>query len=233
LTVEAREVAQFEISPAAMREQLELLVQDPVFRSSKRSVQFLRFVVGQTLEGSADQIKERTIGVEVFGRNPSYDTSLDRVVRTAAIELRKRLAVYYGDERHRSELHISLVPGSHIPRFTYPAQLGFGVVEPEVSHPPPGLPFVVTQAAEDHGLAVPTPSRKRRNLYAIGAVAIAVLLASAAYSWLHRPTAQDLFWKPVLETPGFVLLAAGDVPDGPPTPSMAVGEQGMPLPIVH
>jgi hypothetical protein len=45
------------------------------------------------LDGQADQIKERTIGVEVFGRKPSYDTNEDHVVRTAAGELRKRLAI--------------------------------------------------------------------------------------------------------------------------------------------
>src|ERR1700742_2789235 len=111
-----------ELSAEAFSEQLELLVQDQAFRSSKRSVAFLRYVVEQTLNGSADQIKERTIGVEVFGREPSYDTNLDHVVRTAAIELRKRLAIYYGDERHRSELRMSLVPGSSIPRFTLPSQ---------------------------------------------------------------------------------------------------------------
>jgi hypothetical protein len=57
--------------------------------------------VEETLEGASDQIKERTMGVEVFGRHPSYDTNVDYIVRTAAIELRKRLAIYYGDERHR------------------------------------------------------------------------------------------------------------------------------------
>src|SRR5580698_7894478 len=111
-----------ELSEEAIREQLDLLVQDHAFRSSKRSVQFLTYVVEQTLKGSADQIKERTIGVEVFGREPSYDTNVDHVVRTAAIELRKRLAIYYGDERHRSELRMSLVPGSYIPRFTHASQ---------------------------------------------------------------------------------------------------------------
>jgi hypothetical protein len=235
LTAEAQELSHSEISPAAVREQLELLVQDPVFRSSKRSVQFLRYVVGQTLEGWADQIKERTIGVEVFGRNPSYDTNLDHVVRTAAIELRKRLAVYYGDERHRSELHISLVPGSYIPRFIYPAQSGLGVVEPEAVPAPAGLPFVVTPTVEDHArVELATSHRRKRNLFAIWVVAaIVVLVSVAGYSWLHRPSAQDLFWKPVLESPGFVLLAAGDVPNGPPTPSTNAGEQGVPLPIVH
>src|ERR1017187_9914971 len=81
-----------------IRAQLDLLVRDDVFRASRRSVAFLRYVVEQTLNGSASQIKERTIGVEVFGREPTYDTNLDHIVRTAATELRKRLAIYYGDE---------------------------------------------------------------------------------------------------------------------------------------
>ena len=76
---------------------------DEVFRSSKRSIAFLKYVVNEALNGSADQIKERTVGSEVFGRSSSYDTNLDHVVRTAATELRKRLAIYYGDEKHRSD----------------------------------------------------------------------------------------------------------------------------------
>ena len=111
-----------ELTAEMIRAQLELLVRDEVFRSSKRSVAFLKYVVEQTLNGSADQIKERTIGVEVFGRDPSYDTNLDHIVRTAATELRKRLASYYVDEKHRSELRMELVPGSYIPRFTLPGQ---------------------------------------------------------------------------------------------------------------
>ena len=111
------------LSPEMIRAQLDLLVRDEVFRSSRRSVAFLRYVVEQTLSGSASQIKERTIGVEVFGREPSYDTNVDHIVRTAATELRKRLAIYYGDEKHRSELRVGLSPGSYIPHFGL-AQVG-------------------------------------------------------------------------------------------------------------
>ena len=232
LTAETPEVSKTEISATAIREQLEVLVQDPAFRSSKRSVQFLRYVVLQTLEGSADQIKERTIGVEVFGRSPSYDTNVDHVVRTAAIELRKRLAIYYGDERHRSELRMSLVPGSYIPHFALPSQNGASVAEGEGVHRPVFVPAEVVWPVVDAGPALhAAPSHHRRNLTAFGAVACLVALGSVlGYEWLHRASAQDLFWKPVLETQGPVLLAAGDVPDGPPTPSTAVGGQGIPLP---
>jgi hypothetical protein len=111
-SIQNLEKSDLDIRPEAIREQLELLVKDPAFRTSRRSVQFLSYVVEQTLQGAAEQIKERTIGVEVFGREPSYDTATDHVVRTAAVELRKRLAVYYNDERHRSELRMSFVSGS-------------------------------------------------------------------------------------------------------------------------
>jgi hypothetical protein len=128
--IEVEDGPKVEISAGQIREQLDLLVRDHAFRSSKRSVAFLRYVVEQTINGSADQIKERTIGVEVFEREPSYDTNLDHVVRMAATELRKRLAIYYGEEKHRSELRIGLTPGSYIPRFTLPAY-----VHPRVANP--------------------------------------------------------------------------------------------------
>ncbi len=104
-----------DLNAEMIRAQLELLTHDEIFRASRRSISFLTYVVEETLKGAGEQIKERTIGIEVFGRSSSYDTNLDHVVRTAATELRKRLAIYYGDEKHRSELRISLQPGSYIP----------------------------------------------------------------------------------------------------------------------
>ena len=207
-----------------IRAQLDLLVRDEVFRTSKRSVAFLRYVVEQTLNGSASQIKERTIGVEVFGREPSYDTNLDHIVRTAATELRKRLAIYYGDEKHRSELRMGLIPGSYIPRFGMPPQAGNGhatLSEPLASplksdHLEFSPELQLDPVAAGHRFA-----RRRTSpgwLYAVCAVAL-IAGCVLGYGWLHRPTAQDLFWKPVLDTPGPVLVAIGDVPNGPPTPA--------------
>src|ERR1700735_2442436 len=129
--VDTQEAAS-DLTPEQILAQVESMAHDDVFRSSKRSVAFLRYVVTAALNGSADQIKERTIGIEVFGRSSSYDTSLDHIVRTAATELRKRLAIYYGDEKHRAELRIGLIPGSYIPRFTLPQPTSNGVIEPAV-----------------------------------------------------------------------------------------------------
>src|SRR5271154_637748 len=130
--IDVEEGAGVELTAEMIRAQLDLMVRDEVFRSSKRSIAFLRYVVEQTLSGSADQIKERTIGVEVFSRHPSYDTNLDHIVRTAATELRKRLATYYVDEKHRSELRVGLTPGSYIPKFTLPGQARHAPLESEI-----------------------------------------------------------------------------------------------------
>lgn len=230
-TVEAQERLGTEITPDAVREQLELVVRDSAFRSSKRSVEFLRFAVAKTLEGAADEIKERTIGIEVFGRDPAYDTNIDHVVRTAAIELRKRLSIYYGQEWHRSELRISMVPGSYIPRFTMPERgdapppeketLPFGTVEP------------ATGSVAEQAHVTPAVRRSHGWLKAAMLAVVLALVSGAVYFGSHRPTAQDLFWKPLLDMPGPVLIAAGDVPDGPPSPGDPAGSSGDLMPVLH
>src|SRR5580700_9971151 len=111
----------------AVREQLRRLVAHPLFTNSKRYPVLLTFTVEQTLLGNASELKERTIGIEAFGREPVYDVNLDPVVRTAAAEVRKRLSQYYYNPDHAGELVIELPIGSYVPTFREPAasQMGF------------------------------------------------------------------------------------------------------------
>ncbi|MGA2754250.1 MAG: hypothetical protein ABSE53_10805 [Terracidiphilus sp.] len=229
-----------ELTAEMIRAQLDLLIRDEVFRSSKRSVAFLKYVVEMTLNGSADQIKERTIGVEVFGRDPSYDTNLDHIVRTAATELRKRLATYYVDEKHRSELRMGLIPGSYIPRFTLPGQARHGALETEIEA---GAPDTGLDTHAAHFQIGPVPGTVGRNWlkipapwwdrWYVGASAAVVVAAAvfAGYAGLHRANPEDLFWKPVLDTPGPVLVAVGDHPNGPPTIPAVDGSENAETPV--
>jgi hypothetical protein len=230
-----------ELTAEMIRAQLDLLVRDDAFRSSKRSVAFLKFVVEQTLNGSADQIKERTIGIEVFGRDPSYDTNLDHIVRTAASELRKRLASYYVDEKHRSELRMDLVPGSYIPRFSLPGQgnhaPGDTATEAESAFgsPQSHSAHIGIGPVTLHGKSTATKelAYRRTNWYLAAVLAaVAVIAALVGYGWLIKSNPQDLFWKPVLDTPGPVLVVVGNHPNGPPTPSQADENESSPTPIL-
>ena len=102
--------------------QLERILANPLFKNSKRYPNLLRYVVEQTLDGHPGELKERTLGIEVFGRDPDYDTNLDPVVRTTAAEIRKRLAQYYQEPNHETELRIDLPLGSYAARFQAPLE---------------------------------------------------------------------------------------------------------------
>ena len=222
-----------ELTAEMVRAQLDLLIHDEVFRSSKRSVAFLKYVVEKTLNGTAEQIKERLIGVEVFGRDPTYDTNLDHIVRTAATELRKRLATYYVDEKHRGELRVGLLPGSYIPRFALPSQ-NLALVEPVAKLLPSEgnsaqIRIGPVPLTGRDGEAKPVPHIKRWPWVA-GAVGFCVL-ALLVYAELRPSSPQDLFWKPVVDTPGSVLLVVGDHPNGPPTLPLASNSEGSPTPV--
>src|SRR5271169_2159096 len=108
-------------SAVLVREQLRRLVAHPLFTNSKRYPVLLTYTVEQTLLGHASELKERTIGVEAFGREPSYDVNLDPIVRTTAAEVRKRLIQYYYNTDHAGELIIELPVGSYEPSFRDPA----------------------------------------------------------------------------------------------------------------
>jgi hypothetical protein len=118
----------------AIRRQLDKLVSNRLFGSSKRYPQFLRYVVEESLQGRAENLKERTLGIQVFARQPDYDTNLDHIVRSTASEVRKRLRLYYHEAGHESEVFIDLRPGTYVPVFRRPEE-----TEPTIS-PEPILP---------------------------------------------------------------------------------------------
>src|SRR5438067_10314283 len=120
-TPESPQVPYREPERAAIRQQLERLLANPLFKNSKRYPNLLRYVVEHTLEGNPGELKERNLGVEVFGREPNYDTNADPIVRATAGEIRKRIAQYYHEHGHESEIRIDLSPGSYVPEFEIPA----------------------------------------------------------------------------------------------------------------
>jgi hypothetical protein len=78
----------------------------------------LRYIVDESLAQDGEGgIKERTLGIEVFGRRPDYDNNSDPIVRVTATELRKKLAQYYYEDGHSNEIRIELPTGQYLPKF--------------------------------------------------------------------------------------------------------------------
>ena len=125
----------------AIHEQLERLLSNSHFSQSRRFPSFLRFVIDQTLLGQTDLLKERTLGIEIFGREADYDTASDPIVRVTATEIRKRIAQYYQEPGHEAELRLSLPAGSYVPQFHWPPQARESAVLQTAPAPPPTRSF--------------------------------------------------------------------------------------------
>jgi hypothetical protein len=187
----------------AIVEQLDRLLASPYFSHSRRFPNFMRFVVEHTLAGDVDDIKERTLGIEIFGKDADYDTAADPIVRVTAAEIRKRVAQYYQDPAHNEELRITIPPGSYIPQFHSPRGASHFDL-PEVEGAAPAAP-----AAEHPVRPDPRAHHLPWMLAAIGAFAI-LLAAGAWFTWQHmHRSAFDAFWQPLLGTnePALVCIA--------------------------
>ena len=182
-----------------IREQLSRLLVHPLFANSKRYPALLAYAVEQTLLGHAGDLKERSIGVEVFGRSPTYDANADPVVRITAGEVRKRLTQYYYEVSHRSELVIELPIGSYVPIFRAPER----AAEPEIPLP---LPEEIVEVVEEPVPVSPAASKWQRFRW-LGAAALVLLVGLAGLAGLlagrrthdEPPTVSniDRFWEPV------------------------------------
>jgi len=105
------------ISADAVLPALEKILASPGFASAGRLSRFLRFAVEEHLNGQTDKLKESFLGVELFGRKPSYDPRIDGVVRTEAVKLRARLKQYYDSDGREDELIIDMPKGGYVPAF--------------------------------------------------------------------------------------------------------------------
>ena len=101
-----------------IRSHLAEIIASDVFRGSRRCQEFLTHVVEHALIGDFDGIKERILGIRIFGREASDDTNGDSIVRVTASDVRKRL-LRYDKTSAPSALRIQLPSGSYIPEFHY------------------------------------------------------------------------------------------------------------------
>ena len=105
---------------AHVKAQLELVLASPQFIKSDRMSRFLRFVVEQALRGNEADLKEYSIGVEVFDKDSTFDPRIDNNVRTEARRLRAKLAEYYVQAGKNDPIIIGLPKGSYVPHFVAP-----------------------------------------------------------------------------------------------------------------
>ena len=223
-------------SEAILRE-LEAVLASPHFCNSKRYPTLLRHIVENTLEGKLDLLKERTLGVEVFERSPTYDTNTDTVVRYTAGEVRKRLLLYYSEHESSTGIRISLPAGSYVAEFlhghdghietaddadlaTPSGHIGDTDVphdgeSREPGHAPLALNTIEAEQMIPGTVATAEGPRSAARRLWLGAVALVVITVAVtgALWWNSRATPPqsplDAFWAPVLRDQRMLIICTG------------------------
>lgn len=181
-------------TPDEARRQLQAILASPTFHGSKRCQQFLEYVCEKALIGETASLKERTVAIDVFGRQPDSGLGEDTIVRVGAREVRKRLAQYYvTPEGSASAIRIDLPPGAYVPEFRYARNA------PLEERP-------ATKMVYD-----------QRRWWTRGVIltgGLLLLVAAGAMALMRigaDPNAEAFrrFWEPVLRTPEPLLLAVG------------------------
>ena len=185
-----------------IRRQLTQILASPAFRNSRRNSDLLKYLVERTVEGKTEALKERNIGVDVFARTAEYDTATDHVVRSAASEIRKRLAQYYLEFGQEADITLDLYPGSYIPQFGLRREGPRDATDSERQETP------IPKTADARPGSRPLGTwLVLFSVFCAGAVlALGVTLLAS-----HRAqTPVDRFWAPLISHPGPVLLCIGN-----------------------
>jgi hypothetical protein len=215
----------------AILNELNEVLASPHFCNSKRYPTLLQYIVENTLAGNLERLKERTLGVEVFDRPPTYDTNTDTVVRYTAGEVRKRLLLYYSERKHHSGVRISLPAGSYVAEFLHGHEdqgEDFDYRQNDLHDGEAGHPVAVMPEAEAASIAIgksdsgaqtvgsiPAPAGGRtraRILWTILAIAALCAMALGLWRKYHATQPQsvvDAFWAPVLRDQHTMIVCTG------------------------
>jgi len=199
-----------EAQRAAILAECNFILAHPTFKNSRRCVILLRHLIERALAGDHDAIKERTLGIEVFGRSVEYDTNSDPIVRMTANEIRKRLAQCYQESDRQPIVKIRLVPGTYVPQFDFgepdPSLLVEGAEVFEEA------PASVHKEPEENEVVPSVRSAVRGRAWmtaaAVGVLAVAVAAAVLVRSPFFRST-QYRIWEPLLDASQPVTVCVG------------------------
>src|SRR5438067_12900461 len=150
--------------PDVIRAALERIVSSPQLESSPSLCRFLRYVVEEALAGRGGQIKEYSLGAEVFARGDDFDPRIDPIVRVQARNLRARMAKYYEGPGADEPVLIDLPKRTYVPVFASRAAADAAPSSEDVlPEPAESAPEALTRGAAEPPAPATTPAAPARN----------------------------------------------------------------------
>jgi hypothetical protein len=193
---------------------LEKVLCSSHFKDALQLQSLLRYIVENSINGQDDALKERIIGINVFGRKPDYETADDPIVRSRVGQLRRRLEHYYETaESEGSSVQIVIPLGTYRATFVLrPGKNGRGNGTPAMDlHPAAALDGGNMHPEPEATASAPKAPRKTRwRAWAILAAAAGAIFLTVWITTADRRKSEfDLFWGPVFESKKAVLIYTG------------------------
>jgi hypothetical protein len=188
-----------EATPAIeYRAQVERILQSKVLRASEVLRHLFGYLAEKSLDGTAESLKEYTIGLDALGKPPSFDPRQESVVRMHTARLRQKLAEYYRTEGIDDPIVVDMPKG------------GFKITfEPRPRMPAPAAPVQVPIEIRE-----PVRGWRRREIVLVSALVLAIGCAVYFMARLWRveqpeSTASSANWTPALRELWEPLLSSG------------------------
>jgi hypothetical protein len=203
---------------ATNQTQVQRIIQSKAFRTSELHRNLLQYLSEKSLAGTADSLKEYTVGLDVFAKPASYDPRQESVVRMHVARLRQKLAEYYRTEGVDDPIIVDIPKGAF--------EVTFEPREILIEHLSVVAPEEVPHAE---------PKQRRREPVLIGLVIAAAVcaLVFGVQLWRTKTVGRDRstsatpelqqLWGPILDTdrPLMICLAASNGSTGAGTASGA------------
>jgi len=109
----------------ATHAQIQRILQSKAFRTSEIHRTLLSYLADKSVSGTADGLKEYTVGLDVFAKPDSYDPRQESTVRMHVARLRQKIGEYYRAEGLEDPIVVDLPKGgfklTFEPRKIHPA----------------------------------------------------------------------------------------------------------------
>ncbi|MBL8229686.1 MAG: hypothetical protein JNL98_14450 [Bryobacterales bacterium] len=196
-------MAEARVAPEQALTQVETIRNSATFRNKESLRRLLSFLAARTMDGSAEGLKEYSLGLEVFGKPEAYDPQSDPSVRVQVGKLRQKLEEYYLAEGLNDPVVVELPRRQFLLRFHTREQPANGEVAPAAA-PLPNVSSAV---------------RRPLRWVAAGAITLAAVTIAGAGFLLGRQTSPPApdpvpdevrrFWQPFLDSQRPVLVCLG------------------------
>jgi hypothetical protein len=196
--------------------QVQRIIQSKAFRTSEVHRNLLHYLAEKSLSGTADSLKEYTVGLDVFAKPASYDPRQESVVRMHVARLRQKLAEYYRTEGVNDPVIVDLPKGGF--RVTFEQR---EIAPDPVIHPPEEAP-------------APRPRISRETILgALLVVAVACALWFGISLWRTGNARVDLpagttelqqLWGPILNGNRPLMICLASSNDGTASGAFLLGQ---------